>query len=378
VSAVGTAETDQRAEVEGKISAVREWLGRRDFDGVVIGSQTGFAWITGGGDSHVSLGDAAGVAAVLVTATDAVVLCANNERARLAEEELRGLPFRRADFLWHRPDSARDLVAEAADPARVVSDLGSHGLAAAPPDLAELRYALGQAEVRRYRSLGREAAEALEIATREAVPGDPELDVAGRLASECRRRGILPLVVLVAADERIIRYRHPVPTGNPLRRALLVALTGRRHGLHASLTRMRAVDEADPELDRRHAATARIDARLILASRSGRTLGEAFQEGLDQYRVEGFPEEWRLHHQGGLTGYGGREIFAVPGQAHPLGAGQALAWNPSITGAKSEDTILIGEAGAEVLTRTKGWPQMTAEVRAGAVERPALLEGGAR
>jgi hypothetical protein len=50
-----------------------------------------------------------------------------------------------------------------------------------------------------------------------------------------------------------------------------------------------------------------------------------------------------------------------------------VAWNPSITGVKSEDTVLVTDAGPEVLTRTGAWPQARVELDGGAVERPTIL-----
>ncbi|MDT8304742.1 MAG: hypothetical protein RRC07_02300 [Anaerolineae bacterium] len=40
--------------------------------------------------------------------------------------------------------------------------------------------------------------------------------------------------------------------------------------------------------------------------------------------------------------------------------GQVFAWNPSIAGTKSEDTILAGESGNEILTAMDGWLTVTA------------------
>jgi antitoxin VapB len=42
--------------------------------------------------------------------------------------------------------------------------------------------------------------------------------------------------------------------------------------------------------------------------------------------------------------------------------GQAYAWNPSIIGAKSEDTFLVGQAGNDVLTTIPGWPMIAVEL----------------
>jgi hypothetical protein len=68
------------------------------------------------------------------------------------------------------------------------------------------------------------------------------------------------------------------------------------------------------------------------------------------YAGAGYPDEWRLHHQGGLTGYGSREVIATPSTNHVIAPGQAFAWNPSITGAKAEQTFVLTEAGPEIVT----------------------------
>ncbi len=54
--------------------------------------------------------------------------------------------------------------------------------------------------------------------------------------------------------------------------------------------------------------------------------------------------------------------------------GQVYAWNPSITGTKSEDTILVGEDENEILTEIKGWPTYSVEVNRRIYQRPAILE----
>jgi Xaa-Pro dipeptidase len=72
--------------------------------------------------------------------------------------------------------------------------------------------------------------------------------------------------------------------------------------------------------------------------------------------VQGYADEWQRHHQGGPAGYEPREYVATPETLDPVGVGQVFAWNPSITGTKSEDTILVGEDGNEILTQIAGWP----------------------
>lgn len=363
---------DRASEVQAKLQLVRDWLDVHDRLAVLFASQANFAWMTAGGHSHVSVGEAGGVASVLVTRDEAYLLTTNIELGRLLDEEAGGLPVTGVEWPWHESARADSVVAELCDASRSVSDIGIHGLAPAPPDLTELRFTLLPPEVQRYRYLGRDAAAAVEAACRATSPGDSELEVAGRVANESLRRNILPLVDLVAADSRIARYRHPLPTVNRVNRAMLVALTGRRHGLHASLTRMVSFGPPDGELAARHAAVSRVDARVNLESRPGSSLADVLLCGLDQYASEGFADQWKLHHQGGLTGYAGREVFATPSARHRLRGNQVMAWNPSITSVKSEDTVLVTESGLEVLTRTEDWPQQRVELPQGAMDRPSL------
>lgn len=359
-------------EVKLKITRIREWMEAAQISAVVLSSQVNFAWISGGGRSHIATGNAEGVASVVVTADAAWVLTSNIEARRLAEEELPENCFSVLEWPWYEPGASRRALGEICDPSRAVSDLGIFGLPFPADDFTRLRYTLTEPEIERLRLLGRDGADAVEETCTAVRRGHTEHEVAGALASRCYDRDILPLVILVAADERISAHRHPLPTRMEFDDTLLVSLSGRRHGLHVSLTRMVCASEPGAELVRRHGATAAVDARLALASVPGASLGEVFREGLQQYSLEGFGDEWRLHHQGGLTGYSGREIFATSESRHVLEANQVLAWNPSITGAKSEDTILVTDSGPEVLTRTGAWPEIIPTAVGGSLPRPAL------
>ena len=365
---------NRQEEVEAKLDRVRTWLEGAGLEAVVLSSQANFAWLSGGGNNYVSVGDAAGEASLLDTQDQAYLLTNNIELRRLLEEEVAGLPFEPVDWKWHRRHEAKEQVARLCNVSRAVSDLGSLDLPLAPDGFRELRYTMLPPEIERYRRLGAEAAQAVETTCLNAQPGETELDIAASLAFECQKRDILPLVNLVAGDERISRYRHPLPTSNQIRRTMLVALTGRRHGLHISLTRIVSFGPLDSDLAARHRAVAAVDTRFNLESRAGASLGEVVSKAIEQYASEGFPQEWELHHQGGLTGYAGREIFGTPDAAYRLKHNQVLAWNPSITGTKSEDTVLLTENKPEVLTRTGTWPELEVELPIGRLLRPSILE----
>ena len=240
------------------------------------------------------------------------------------------------------------------------------------PDLALLRRSLGSEELDRYRAAGSAAAEAFVEALDALRPELWELSAAGELAGPLVARGFTTPVVLVGGERRAPVHRHPLPTRERLGRFALLAVTAEREGLHVSMTRVVSFGPPPAELERVVRAAAEVDAAVLAASRPGATLGELFEVLARAYEEQGFPEEWRRHHQGGPTGYRGREVFAVPGDPTVLPDRCAVAWNPSVTGGgKSEDTAIVTAAGVEVVTRT---PDLCEFDTAAGLSRPAIVQ----
>jgi antitoxin VapB len=204
-------------------------------------------------------------------------------------------------------------------------------------------------------------------------PGMTEYEIAGLVAKATQPRGVLPTVVLIATDERIFNFRHPLSTAKKLDKYAMLVLCGRQNGLVCSLTRLVHFGPLTDELKEKEAKVAYVDASMIAATRPGKTAADIFQLAKEAYAEVGFAGEWQLHHQGGPAGYDPREFVATDAVDVPVGVGQAYAWNPSITGAKSEDTILIGEQSNEILSAIQDWPMIPVEVDGQIIERPAIL-----
>lgn len=264
------------------------------------------------------------------------------ERSRIeAEERWEELGYEPVAYPWHEPP-----------PVRPTS-----------PRLRELRMALGAEDVERYRLAGADAATAFVDALGALDPGLTEYDAVGELAGRLQERGFTTPVLLAGGEARAPVHRHPLPTQARLGRFALLAVTAERHGLYVSMTRIVSFGSPPEELERVVRSSAEVDARVLAESRPGRTLGELFGVLSRAYDEQGFPEEWRKHHQGGLAGYAGREVFATPGDETILPDVCAVAWNPSVTGGgKSEDTVLVTHAGVEVLTRTPALPEIEPSV----------------
>lgn len=310
---------------------------------VVLRRFADIAWYTGGLDVRIDRSGDGGSTVVLVSADGEWLVTDVIEGPRLRDEEPLAGDYTLIEHRW-TVDAAADLLSELAG--------GSNVAEAADLGVDEMRRVLDDDAIERYRSLGADTRAAFDEAVAGLTPSTTEREAASRLAEAAwRRHGHVP-VLLVAGADRLPRYRHPLATDAPLSgRAMLVACV-ERGGLYASLTRMVDFDEPPADVVRRQAATDELLQRLREeATQPGRTLGEAFGDLRRFYADAGFPDEWELHHQGGIAGYRSREVIATPDDPTVIRSGMAFAWNPSVAGAKSEETFVLHEGGVpEVLT----------------------------
>lgn len=317
----------------------------RGLGAVVLRDHANFAWYTGGADSRVERAIREGVADVIVTAGGEELVSTNViEAQRLREEQVSRLDV--VESPWHERHDVRSVLGEGP----FGSDLPIPKATPLGDDLARLRRVLDPDAVARLRGVGADATAALSEAAEAVTPGVTERELAGVLAGACHERGLDPTVLLAAADERVTLWRHPLPHDGVVSRRAMLVISAQRGGLYANVTRIVELEEPDRQLARRKAACDEILRRMREeATRPGRSLAEAFASCRGFYDDAGFPGEWRRHHQGGMTGYASREVIAMPDTDDAIEPGQAFAWNPSITGAKVEETFLLTAGGPEVV-----------------------------
>jgi Xaa-Pro dipeptidase len=246
-----------------------------------------------------------------------------------------------------------------------------------------LRKTLTKYEQQIYRELGKDCGEIIGAVSKQVRPTMTEWEIASALSAACWPRGITPVVMLVAADERVDAIRHPLPTNKRIKNKVMIVLCGRRAGFVLSCTRIVYVTttpgaKVPEDLLRRHDAATYVDAVAILKSKPGVAAKDVFQSIQDAYESRGFPGEWKLHHQGGCAGYLSREWIATPTHSAVVGANQGFAWNPSVTGTKSEDTVLLyegddGKLVHEIISASPDWPLIEHEVDGVRIQRPGIL-----
>lgn len=325
---------------------LRDLMDRRGLDAVVLRRPANFAWYTGGADTKVDHVAPEGVADLVVRDDSSFVLTSTIEAPRMRAEQTPGLEV--LEYPWH--EDRLGALREVTGGARLGSDLALPGTEDLSDEIARLRRTLDPDAIESLRAVGADLTEAMAEAAGSVEPGMTEHEAAAELTGACRRRGLTATVLLAAADERIALHRHPLPAGRTIERRAMLVASAERGGLYANLTRIVELDEPGAELERRLRASDEILARMRdEATRPGRTLAEAFGDCRRFYAEAGFPGEWRLHHQGGLTGYGSRELIATPSTHDLIEPGQAFAWNPSVTGAKAEETFVLTADGPELV-----------------------------
>jgi len=319
-----------------------------------------FAWLTGG-SNVVDREDPIGVAAAgyIPDAEPAFrVVASAGEAERIRDEELpEGFAVETAP--WHQP--LADAVA-ARSPPTAVADFDVPGLDRL--DAAAVRQPLSAADIERYRQLGEETAAAVERVCRELSSDDTEHEVASALRITLSSGAIEAPVVRVAGSERAEQYRTP-PAGNAqLGDYAVVSVTAARGGLHASLSRTVAFDPPEGFLAR-HRAAAQVEVTALAATHeaaeSGDDASDVFATIRDAYAELGYPEAIEAGDQGGAAGFARREWLATPESDQPVTAPMGYAWNPTVGGARSEDTYLVetGDDPFECLTATPNWPTET-------------------
>ena len=332
---------------ESRREDLRDLMDQLGLGGLLMRTPANFAWYTGGADNRVDHADPLGVAGILLTPEAEYVLTDNIEAPRMRGEETPDLEV--VEHPWYEgpEDTLGALIGDSALGTDFPTGYGRE----VGEEISPLRYVLDPDAIERYRLLGSDATAAVSEAAAAVGPDTDEREAAAELEAGCGRRGMFAPVLLAASERRMGLYRHPVPRGGSLGRRAMLVVCAERGGLYANLTRILDFEDPDPETARRQRACGAILRRMREeATLPGRTLAEALADCRRFYAEEGFPDGWKDHHQGGTTGYASREVVATPETRGEIRAGQAFAWNPSLRGAKAEETFVLTEAGPEILT----------------------------
>ena len=337
-------QTDRAFEVVTKLDRLRTQMTAREVDAVVLNQLPNIAWLTAGASTYINLASDTGPSSLLITLDKAYVITDRIEAGRLEQEEsLPALGFTLAVEPWdQRGAQLTTLIAGK----RLAQDGPGQGT-----DLSSafqtLRTHLQPEEVERLQQIGSFASAAIAEVMYAIRPGMTEQAIAGLLAEASLARGGHAVVNLVASDERIAHYRHPLPTGKAVEHYVMVALVLALSGTHCCRDTPVHFGPIPDEIATKAQAVARVDAQNDLGHTCWQDNGRRCTPSpIRHTTTKAIPQPlWSITRVAALPICRVKSL-RCPTQLLVIAEFQASAWNPSICGAKAEDTIILGPSGS--------------------------------
>ena len=153
-------------EFQIKEERIRDFLERKNFFGIILGTVTNFLWLTGGKRNQIIKNADTSLVHLLITKDKRYLLSSRSDATRIMDEELGDLGFEPVLYDWYR-HSFVDALNKIGINKRIGCDT-HHGIFPnIEEDLAKLRVALTNFEVRRVKELCNNYTELLEVIKNE-------------------------------------------------------------------------------------------------------------------------------------------------------------------------------------------------------------------
>jgi len=361
-------------EIAEKKRRLRNLMSELKLDAIILRKQCNFSWLTGGRLNLVGIATEMGAAPLLLTKEKEYVICNNIEAPRIEKEEkILDQGYELITYKWFE-EREKEFVEKLTQKGRVGADSFYPGAENIENHINPLRYSLTPWEVERYNEVGLLASRAVEETAKTIEPGDKECEVIGRLSERLWADRADFVTTFCAADERIANFRHPIATEKRIKHRAMLGVNARKWGLIVTLTRFVQFGQIPPELKKQYEDNVYVECVLMANTIPGRPVVEVLKKGIEAYQERGYPEEYQFHHQGGATGYTGRDYRVNFQTPDIIQENQAFCWNPSIAGTKSEDTMIATSKGPALLSRAVQFPTIEMEIEGYTFQRPGILE----
>ncbi len=203
--------------------------------------------------------------------------------------------------------------------------------------------------------------------------GQSEFQILAKSQESLLEKGIRPIVMMIADDERALNFKHPLTVGKKLERNLIFVIMTMKWGLMVAFSRLVFFGAIPDELRKKQDAVAKVDAVYILNTKPNELACNVLAKGIKVYSETGDDGYWKHHYQRGPTGYELRSYFTNLSTKEVVQENQAFAWNPVIDGMKYEDTFIVINSGPKFLTSTGNWPMLDISLNGLNIKRPDVL-----
>ena len=347
-----------------RLQPIRDLMKDKGLDALVLRRNPNLAWAIAG-RAHVPTTIDAACFDLIITQDSATAVTNVVEAPRLIAEEFPSEIMVKT-IPWSQ---GRDPLLPTG--AKVGSDQPGGDRVDLGVEIEIIRGSLIAEDVARFKEICSDAAIALGSAMKEVSQTDREIDVAGLITRSLWRANLEIAFLGVAGQERIEKYRHPLPTTSLVGARVSASICAKRKGLIASVTRIVTFGPVAQESLARYEGIYKVEGAMFDATVVGKAFSDPINAAIAAYPESGFEkDEWQMHHQGGPTGYLPRDWPANQGTTRTIADNQPIAWNPTGAGWKAEDTILATKSGVKILTNDPEWPTFNVNGRT----RPFLLQ----
>jgi antitoxin VapB len=349
------------AEIQIKEDRLKKALTLSGHDSLIITRRANIAWLSGGGLAVSDRMSPYSPVYLVFTPHRKYAVGYTMDLPRTMDEELAGLAYEGVSlptFGKTPGEAALDL-----SQGRTAADADFLGVDDIDDAIIDLYLPYTTEEVARYRAIAEESARILTELASWAQPGMTERQVFARMWERYLENNFEGMFMFVGADERIEKYRHPVPSDKKIQDAVLLAPTGVKHGLATLSTRMVYFKQPPPEIRERFESVAAMQATMIRETRPGVRHNDLLQTIFRMYREFGHEGEMYNHFHGGPTNYRGSFPAPMQDPAATVQVNSSFAYYLTLTGVKSEDLLLVKDHGTSIASLDPDWP--TLSIRSG-------------
>ena len=352
-----------------------EYMSKQKMGGLLLAKRSNYAWLMCGRTNRIMDMSEIGAAVLLFTHDKLYLFTTNVEMGRMKDEEINNFPFVECiQYDWFEGEGLKKKVSGIMSLNKIYQDsLILPDVNLINHDFDAIKYSLTPNEKERYSQLGSIATACMSKTCNNIEPSMSEFQVHGLLSQYLLSEDIIPALILVGSDDRFYNYRHPITTNKKIDKYVIVVTSAMKWGLMAAITRIVHFGKPSSEILKARNIVSSIDSEMILSSRPGVKYSDILKNEINAFERHGLKNEWKNHHQGGPIGYEGRYFCVMSDCDEVIDKNHAVAWNPSMRGFKSEDTMIVEENENRIITQDDNWPLMEIETDYGVVLRPDIL-----
>ena len=333
-----------------RIQPLRDLMKAKGFDAFVLRRNPNLAWAIAG-RAHVPTTIDMACFDLIITQDSATAITNVIEAPRLIAEELPS-EVTVQTVKW---SEGRDPLLPTGP--KVGSDQPGADRIDLGVEVEMIRASLIESDLSRFQEICVDAAVALGNAMKQVERTDREIDVAGLISHSLWQADLEVAFLGVAGEERVHKFRHPLPTTAVVGNRVSASICAKRKGLIASVTRIVTFGSVSDQMVSDYTSIFKVEATLLDATIVGKPFSDPINSAIAAYSANGFDgDEWNKHHQGGPTGYLPRDWPANQGSARLIASNQPIAWNPTGKGWKAEDTVVATVSGVKMLSNDPDWP----------------------